>query len=84
MLDKYLNGELGAQGGPTFSGNQQGMGFAWMSWTRQFPGQHDDLLGLLKPDGSRVATELDIIRPLLYYPKPAVSAKTSTGKVATP
>jgi aryl-phospho-beta-D-glucosidase BglC (GH1 family) len=71
MLDKYLNGELGAQGGPTFSGNQQGMGFAWMSWTTQFPGEHDDLLGILNHDGSRVAEELNVIRPLLYYPKPA-------------
>lgn len=84
MLDKYLNGEMGAQGGPTFSGNQQGMGFAWMSWTTQFPGPHDDLLGILKPDGSRVAAELDIIRTLLYYPKPVASAKAGTGKVAGP
>jgi len=80
MLDKYLNGELGAQGGPTFYGNQQGMGFAWMSWTTQFPGEHDDLLGILNPDGSRVASELDVIRPLLYYPKPAASAHERKGK----
>jgi len=26
MLDKYLNGQLGSKGAPTFSGNQQGIG----------------------------------------------------------
>jgi len=83
MLDKYLNGELGAQGGPSFSGNQQGMGFAWMSWTTQYPGEHDDLLGILKTDGSRVQAELDVIRPLLYYPKQAVAAKAGRGNAAT-
>jgi hypothetical protein len=78
MLVKYLNGELGAQGGPTFSGNQQGMGIAWMSWNTQFTNKGDDNLGILNPDGSRVAAELRIVKPLLFYPRPKAAAKAST------
>jgi len=75
MLVKYLNGELGAEGGPSFSGNQQGMGIAWMSWSTQFTNKGDDNLGILNADGSRVAAELRIVKPLLYYPRPKAAAK---------
>jgi aryl-phospho-beta-D-glucosidase BglC (GH1 family) len=69
MLDKYLNGQLGSQGGPTFSGNQQGMGIAWMSWTKPFSGPGSDNLGILNADGSRSSAQLRIVEPLLFYPK---------------
>jgi endoglucanase len=69
MLDKYLNGQLGSQGGPTFSGNQQGMGIAWMSWTIPYSGPGSDNLGIINKDGSRIGDQLRIVEPLLYYPK---------------
>jgi aryl-phospho-beta-D-glucosidase BglC (GH1 family) len=78
MLVKYLNGELAAQGGPSFLGNQQGIGIAWMSWGTQQTGKGDDNLGILNPDGSRVAAELSIVKPLLYYPRSKAAAKAST------
>jgi hypothetical protein len=67
MLDNYLNGKLGSQDGPTFSRNQQGMGFAWMDWGTI---ESQDNLGILNTDGSLVAAQLSIVDPLLYYPKP--------------
>ncbi len=78
MLDKYLNGQLGSQGGPTFSGNQQGMGIAWMSWTIPYSGPGSDNLGIINKDGSRIAEQLRIVEPLLYYPK-----EKATGAVKT-
>jgi endoglucanase len=66
MLDNYLSGKLGSQGGPTFSGEQQGMGIAWMTWGTPGP---QDSLGILNPNGSRIAAQLDIVNPLLYYLK---------------
>jgi endoglucanase len=68
MLDNYLNGGLGSQGGPTFSGNQQGMGIAWMDWGTQSPNS-TEALGIFNPDGSISQQQLDIVTPLLYYPK---------------
>jgi endoglucanase len=69
MLDKYLNGQLGAQGGPTFSGNQQGMGFAWMSWTIPYSGPGSDNLGIVGKDGAPIPAQMEIVKPLLFYPK---------------
>ena len=66
MLDSYLNGQLGSQGGPTFSTGQQGMGFAWMAW--ETPEQGDDSLGILNSDGSVNSAQQSIVDPLLYYP----------------
>jgi aryl-phospho-beta-D-glucosidase BglC (GH1 family) len=62
MLVSYLNGQLGSQGGPTFSGNQQGMGFDWYPWA-VIGGD----LGLLNPDGSLIPAQVSVINPLLYY-----------------
>lgn len=64
MLDNYLNGALGSQGGPTFSGSQQGMGIAWMDWATPIT---QDNLGLLNTNGSLVSAQLNTINPLLYY-----------------
>ena len=69
MLVKYLNGELGDQGGPTFSKSQQGISIAWMSWSTQFTEKGSDNLGILNKDGTRIEKELKIVRPLLFYPK---------------
>jgi aryl-phospho-beta-D-glucosidase BglC (GH1 family) len=69
MLVKYLTGQLGSQGGPTFSGNQQGMGIAWMSWTVPYSGPGSDNLGILNKDGSRIEEQLRVVQPLLFYPK---------------
>ncbi len=78
MLDNYLNGKLGSQGGPVFScdhnGRQgqghacdlQGMGLAWMDWGT--PGSQDSL-GILNSDGSLIPAQVSIVDPLLYYPK---------------
>jgi aryl-phospho-beta-D-glucosidase BglC (GH1 family) len=80
MLVKYLNGELGAQGGPTFAGNQQGMGIAWMSWNTPYTGEGDDNLGILNTDGTRIAAQLTIVNPLLYHPKRGVRSHARTAK----
>ncbi len=77
MLVKYLNGELGNQGGPTFSESQQGMSIAWMSWSTQFTEKGSDDLGILNKDGTRIEKQLKIVRPLLFYPKPKGSSKVS-------
>ena len=69
MLDKYLNGQLGSLGGPTYSVNQEGMGIAWMSWTIPYSGPGSDKLGIISKDGSRIAEQLRIVEPLLFYPK---------------
>jgi endoglucanase len=68
MLDNYLNGDLGSQGGPTFSGNQQGMGIAWMDWGTQSPSSQE-ALGILNSDGSINQAQLNVVVPLLYAPK---------------
>jgi len=80
MLVRYLNGELGSQGGPTFSGNQQGMGIAWMSWNTPYTGEGDDNLGILNQDGSRIAAQLTIVNPLLYHPKRKIRSNASSAK----
>jgi endoglucanase len=63
MLDSYLNGQLGSQGGPTFRRDQQGMGFAWEDWQVLTPGG----LGIMNADGSLDPTITAIVDPLLYY-----------------
>jgi hypothetical protein len=68
MLDQYLNGQLGSQGGPVFSGNQQGMGIAWSAWGTTNPASTTEYLGLLNPDGSLIAAQVAIVDPLLYHP----------------
>jgi hypothetical protein len=50
----YLNGKDGALGGPTFSGNQQGVSTDWWAWG-YLPGQYPD--GTLNADGSLNAAQ---------------------------
>jgi len=79
MLDQYLNGELGSQGGPTFSGTQQGMGIAWMTWGTQQGGTGNDLLGILNSDGSLVTAEQAVVDPLIYFASssPAIKVRAT-------
>ncbi|HEY5254182.1 MAG TPA: hypothetical protein VIJ53_06005, partial [Acidobacteriaceae bacterium] len=72
-------GKLGSQGGPTFSGNQQGMGIAWMSWTIPYSGPGSDNLGIVGKDGSPIAEQLRIVKPLLYYPKKESKGSRQNG-----
>jgi len=94
MLDEYLNGKLESQGGPAFSGNQQGMGIAWMSWNTQETGPGSDNLGILNADGSLVPAEQSIVDQLLYFASAApavrilgtavtVSIGATTGNTST-
>jgi endoglucanase len=68
MLDQYLNGQLGSQGGPAFSGNQQGMGIAWTAWGTSNPASTTEGLGILSSDGSLIEAQVAIVDPLLYHP----------------
>jgi hypothetical protein len=67
MLDEYLNGALGSQGGPVFSGSQQGMGIAWLAWNTTLSGPGNDNIGILNADGSAKSAQLGVIDPLLYF-----------------
>ena len=56
-LVAYLNGEDGAQGGPTFSGNQQGVSTDWWAW------------GYLRgesPDGTLTSASQTSLNPSQY------------------
>lgn len=48
-LTRYVNGEAGALGGPTFSGREQGISTTWWRWGYR-PGELPD--GTLNSDGS--------------------------------
>jgi endoglucanase len=49
QITAYMNGRLGAQGGPTFSGREQGMSGSW--WTWGYTG-NEQPHGTLNADGS--------------------------------
>ena len=69
MIVQYFNGELGLQGAPTYTGNQQGMGFSWMYWGTSY-GPTSDNLGILNDDGSLRPGQLSILAHIFFYPKP--------------
>ena len=85
-LVAYLNGEDGAQGGPTFSGNQQGVSTDWWAW------------GYLRgevPDGTLTSASQTSLNPsqyaiysqLQFHPKagaaaPAVAATPAPAMAA--
>jgi len=62
LLD-YMNGKDGAQGGPTFSGNQQGISGSWwnLGWENGAPGTG---AGGGNPDGNQDAWGVGHYRPL--------------------
>ena len=64
----YLNGKLGAQGGPTFTGNQQGMGFAWMVWGIGYGANSADNVGILSSAGTVIPAQFNVVNQLFYYP----------------
>jgi len=85
MLDQYLNGMLGSQGGPAFSGSQQGIGIAWMTWGTQQTGSGNDLLGILNSDGTLVAAEQAVVDPLIYFASSAQAVRVlATAVTVTP
>ncbi len=83
-LVAYMNGQDGAQGGPTFTGAQQGVASDWWNWGYN-PGQQPD--GIVNADGSLNSAQQAIWSQLLYHaasttptPTPAPTATpTPTG-----
>ena len=63
MVD-YLNGKDGAQGGPTFTGNQQPVSSSWWTWG-YFPGEQPD--GTLKSDWVTPKPDQQAITDQLLY-----------------
>jgi len=82
MLDQYLNGLLSAQGGPAFSGTQQGMGIAWMTWGTQQTGPGSDNLGILNSDGSLISAQQAIVDPLVYFASAAPALRVLANAVS--
>jgi hypothetical protein len=81
-LVAYLNGQDGAQGGPTFSGNQQGVGTDWWAWGA-LAGQWPD--GTVLPNGSLNPAQQAVyskFQPTAVVTKCTASANNST--VTTP
>ncbi|HEY0192575.1 MAG TPA: cellulase family glycosylhydrolase [Kofleriaceae bacterium] len=62
-LVDYLNGKDGDQGGPTFSGDEQGVGTDWWAWGYQ-PGQEPD--GTIGDDGQLRPQQYEVYSQLQY------------------
>lgn len=81
MID-YLNGRLGAEGGPTFSGAQQGISFDWWSWGNFDGWVPDGFLadwdGTPRPDQQAVIDRLQM-RPIAGSEKTASPRQAATG-----
>jgi endoglucanase len=76
----YLNGQEGAAGGPTFSGNQLGMGTDWWAWGNlagQFPN------GTLNADGSLNAAQQAVYSQFQTSNGTTTSTSTSTATSTT-
>lgn len=65
-LLSYLNGQMGSQGGPIFSGAMQGISTTWDSWGN-LPGSSPD--GTLNTDGSLRTDQYDTYSQLAFVPK---------------
>lgn len=75
LLD-YMNGKDGAQGGPAFQGNEQGVGGSWWLWGN-FPGEQTD--GTLESDWRTPrADQQAITNQLRYVPRSAAPLATGT------
>ena len=85
-LVNYMNGKYGAQGGPTFTGTQQGMGGDWWAWGN-LAGQYPD--GTQNPDGS-LKTQQEaywsqiLYKPVAGTPTPTPTATPTPTPTATP
>jgi endoglucanase len=64
-LVDYMNGKNAAQGGPSVTGNQQGVSGDWWAWGN-LPGQYPD--GTLNADGSLKADQAAVWSQILYRP----------------
>jgi endoglucanase len=64
LLD-YMNGKYGAQGGPTFTGAEQGISGDWWAWGN-LPGQYPN--GTLNADGSLKADQAAVFSQILFKP----------------
>ncbi len=78
----YLNGQDGSQGGPTFSGTQQGFSTDWWAYG-YLPGQYPD--GTQNADGSQNAGQEAIYSQFQYQPtSPPVTPTPSPTPTPTP
>jgi hypothetical protein len=75
LLD-YMNGRLGALGGPAFSGDQQGIGGIWWAWGH-LEGQKPD--GTLNADGSLRAAQKAVWMQMLPGACPLGAISDSSG-----
>lgn len=64
-LFDYMNGNLGSQGGPTFTGNQQGIGGDWWAWGN-LSGQQ--LNGTQNSDGTLKQSQYQWYSKMFYRP----------------
>jgi endoglucanase len=64
-LVDYMNGKYAAQGGPSVTGNQQGVSGDWWAWGN-LPGQYPD--GTLNADGSLKADQAAVYSQIRYKP----------------
>ncbi len=71
----YVNGQDGAQGGPTFSGNQQGIGTDWWALGED-AGQPDGIQSYLGAPGNYRAAQQAVTNQLVFVPK---SGSSGTG-----
>lgn len=62
----YVNGEYGAQGGPTFTGTQQGISTDWWAWG-DLSGQRPN--GTLESNGQVNPSQQAVYKELRYIPK---------------
>lgn len=78
-LTQYMNGQLGSQGGPTFTGCQQPIGGDWFDWGNNASQQPN---GTVNPDGSYKSGQQTYWASLLYTictgggPTPGAGATT--------
>lgn len=78
LLD-YMNGAYAAEGGPAFSGNQQGVSGDWWAWGN-LAGQYPN--GTLNADGSLNASQAAVWTQLLFKATGAGAAVTGVAAAA--
>lgn len=81
-LAAYLNGEDGAQGGPTFSGNQQGVSTDWWAWG-YLRGESPDGTLTSASQTSLNAGQYAIYSQLQFHPVAAAVAVTAASSCTT-
>ncbi len=74
-LVSYLNGEEGSQGGPTFSGNQQGVSTDWWAWGYLRGESPDGTLTSASQSGLN-SSQYAVYSQLQFHPTAAVAVAT--------